>query len=245
MLIPPLEVLEVLNLNGNDSHAAFLDEFRIVVARCGGDSIGGVSDLAVFDTRTPQNHPGSFLRLGLPLRYRHSRINIIFDCDRPLGTDSREGPFTVDPAQAVFVVVISQVEPDTNVLLAVRTKTLIGRTGSYVPWEEWGGGSVEIPLSSEAKFAAFVNGAHVVVILVGRHCRLYTFDLSKRGCRALPLRDGERRFATLGDGKGVSLGGVRSEDVDPAKMALLGDGIVVYPDPVSHLSCFSSKGATD
>ena len=235
----PLEVLEVPS-DGGDSPVAFLDEFRIVIPRY--DDIEDASNLVVFDTRIPQNRPEDFQRFGLPPRYRCHRVFVRTDCDRPLGTVIREEPFTVDPAQAIFVVELALMdESNTRVLLVVRTNALIGHTGSYIPWEEWGRGSVVVKFSSSRNMATFVHGAHVAIVArVGRYCRLYTFDLSQRGCHALPFRSGEggineRRLA-LEAGRNVPLKGMpTSVGPDPGKMVFSGNGIVVYPELVSHL----------
>ena len=244
VLTSSLKVLEVLG-GQYDLHVAPLDEFRILLARsC--NLTDDVSHLVVFDTRIPQNRPDSFLWLGFPSRYHQAHLNISFDRDRPLGTDGREEPFTVDPAQAVFVVVISTGSEGIRTLLAVRTNTLAGRTGPYIPWEEWGGGSVEIPLLG-GNWTVLVHGAHIAVLHVKQKCLLYTFDLSKRGCRALPRWSGEssvseRRFA-LEDGREVTLKGARFTRMAPENMCLLSDGIVVYPYSVSHLPRFSRNCA--
>ena len=240
VLTSSFKVLEVLG-GQHDVHVAFFDEFRILLARsC--NYTDDASHLVVFDTRIPQNRPDSFLWLGFPSRYHQAHLNISFDCDRPLGTDTREGPFTVDPAQAVFAVVFTVGSMGPRTILAVRTNTLTGRTGPYIPWEEWGGGSVEIPLE-EGNWTALVHGAHIAVPHIRRKLRLYTFDLSKWGCRALPRWSREssvnERRLTLEDGREVSLKGARCTGMSPFNIGLLGDGIAVYPDSVSHLPRFS------
>ena len=231
------------------SRLTFLDEFRIIASRYYRST--STSYLVVFDTRIPQNRPEGFQRFGLPSRYRCGPVNVRVDCNRPLGIVIREEPFTADPAQAVFVVELGLLigEQETHVLLVVRTNTLIGRTSSYVPWEEWGGGSLvaEIPLGRK-KVVAFVHGARVVVVMirVRKYCRLYTFDLSKRGRHALPLGVKKRgvfeRMFALGDGRDVLLEGIRRVGTDLENMSLLGNGTVVYPNSVSHPSRFSKDG---
>ena len=247
MLISPLEVLEVQS-NERDSGVAFLDEFRIVIPRY--DGIEDTSNLVVFDTRIPQSCPEDFQRFELPWRYICGPLHVRVDCDRPLGMDIREEPFTVDPAQAVFLVEFSLMcrRSGSRVLLAVRTTAFIGRTGSYFPWEEWGGDSVVLEISlGRSKMSTFVRGVHlVVVICVRRYCCLWTFDLSKRGCHALPVligmgSVGEKRLV-LEDSRDVLLKGIRTADMDPANMSVLGDGTVVYPASVSYAPRFSEDG---
>jgi hypothetical protein len=238
VLISPLKVLEVPTCE-DGSDVTFLDEFRIVVSPYG--STEGTSDLGVFDTRIPQNRPDGFQRFGVPPRYFCGHVHVRVDRDRPPGTVSREEPFTVDPAQAVIVMELFLLNGSgPRVLLAMQINALIARTGSYIPWEEWGGDSVvaEIPLGRN-KLTTFVHGTRVAVVVlrVRRYCSLYTFDLSKRGCHALPPWDGgsgmSRRRLTLEDCRYAPLVGIRCVGTDPADMVLLGDGMMVYPDPVS------------
>ena len=246
----PLEVLEVPSY-GYESHVTFLDEFRIMVSRY--DNTADTSDLVVFDTRIPQSRPDVFQRFGLPSRYHTDRVRVRVDCNRPMGMTIREEPFTADPAQAVFVLELSlSGELDSCVLLVVRISALVGRTGSYIRWEEWAGGFViaEIPLVRNT-VTTFVHGAYAAVAVIRdrEYCRLHTFDFSKRGCHALPLWGGEsgasgRRFALKNDGRDVLLEGIRPAGrvLWPEAMGLLGDGVVVYLDSVSHPPRFSKDG---
>lgn len=250
MFISPLKVLEFPS-DEDYSHVTFLDEFRIVVSRC--DRPTGTSDLTVFDTQIPQNRSEGLSRFELPSRYRCNWVQVSVDCDRPLGTVNRAEPFAVDPTQALFVVELFLLDgPRTHVLLAVRMNALIEHTGSYIPWEEWGGGSVvtEIPWG-RIKCSTFVHGVHVVVVAlhVRGNYRLHTFDFSKRGCHALPVWSGgsgvsERRF-TLEGGREVPLEGFQRVSADPVVMGLVGDGIVVCSDPVSHLPRFRRNDVVD
>jgi len=245
----------VLNVSTNDgstlikwdSRATFLDEFRLLVTSYANATCA--PELVVFDTLTPQDHPGGFQRFGLPLRYWHHNHRIHADCDRPLGKTTRGGPLVVDPTQAVVVMVLTQrIDPGPHVLLTVRTNILIQRACSVhtlpcIPWEEWGEDSVatEIPLN-RTEFSTFVLGTHVLVVVrlsrvVPNYC-LYTFDFSRRGCRALPLWGGEgggiERWSVFEDARKLVFEG--DQGMSPGDMVLMDNGIMVHLRQVSYIS---------
>ena len=99
---------------------------------------------------------------------------------------------------------------------------------------------MEIPLR-RTMVSTFVHGTRVVVAVlfasgnVPAH-GLYTFDLSKRGCHALPLWSegsgvGERRCG-LEDGRKLVL--EQGKGMDLQGMRFLGNGIMVYLDSVRY-----------
>lgn len=246
-----VQVLEVSTGDGGvlikgSPDAAFLDEFRMVVSSYDGGT--GTPELIVFDTRIPQDHPGCFRRFGLPPRYHHHSPHITIDGDMPLPAVTRDGPVSVDPTQAVIVVELGRpTAADRRDFLIVRAHSLIGCrfpacTDSFIPWEDWGEGSVtmEIPLRL-TMVSTFVHGTHVVVAVlfasgnVPAH-GLYTFDLSKRDCHASPLWSegsgvGERRCG-LEDGRKLVF--ERGKGMDLQGMRFLGNGIMVYLDSVRY-----------
>ena len=250
-LTPPPRVLNISTDDGStsirgDYHAAFLDEFQILVS-CH-DNATGTPELVVFDTCVLQDHPEYFRRFGLPPRYRYHSARINVGCDRPLGSVASGEPLIVDPFQAVLVVELNySTIPDTHVLLVVRTNALTERrfsvrTDPFIPWEEWGQGSVTMKIPLEGiTLSTFVYGTRVVVVLCVSHNvpdRLYTFDSSKLGYRALPPWGGVSGVgmkSTFEDGQGLVLEG--SQGMDPRDMLLLGNGILVYLDSVSYHSC--------
>jgi len=245
----------VLNVSTNDgstlikwdSRATFLDDFRLLVTSYANAT--GAPELVVFDTLTPQDHPGGFRRFGLPLRYRNHSPRIHADCDRPLGITTRGGPLVVDPTQAVLVVELTQrIDPGPHVLLTVRTDVLIQHACSVctvpcIPWEEWGKDAVATEIALDRiEFSTFVLGTHVLVVVRASgdvpNYSLYTFDFSRRGCRALPLWGGEgggiERRSVFGDARKLVFEG--HPGMSPGELLLLGNGILVYLRQVSYPS---------
>jgi len=148
----------------------------------------------------------------------------------PLGVATQEEPLVVDPIQAVLVLELCQTASPTQLLFIVRTNALIEhrcpvRKDSFIPWEEWGQGSVvmEIPLEG-VRLSTFVDGTHVVIAIFGVNGndsgRLYTFDFSKWGYSALPLWSGEKSIdvkrSTFKDGRKLML--ERVQGMNPQKM---------------------------
>jgi len=248
--------LKVLNVSTGDknvlirgsSRATFLDEFRMLMASS--DSVTGAPELVVFDTIVPQDHSNGFRRFRFPPSYCGQTYRVHVDCDRPLGTATRDAPFMVDPTQAVLVAELYRVTSGPRVLLIMRLNSLIKhmcsmRADPCISWEEWGTGTVamEVPFYRK-RFFTFVYGTRVLVAAFAddddqpRHF-LYTFDFSKWGCRALPLWSGEdggieRKFV-FEDGRRFVLEG--DLDMSPWDMVLLGNGMIAhYLDMVSYLS---------
>jgi len=150
------------------------------------DNCTGAPELVVFDTLIPQDHPMGFRLFSFPPRYRNRNLRIRVDCDRPLGTITRDEPLIADPAQTILVVelIATEISTDPPVLLVVRMEVLIGRawpmrTNPCIPWGEGGEGTVamDIPLDNNG-FSIFIQGAYVTVVAyVSGHaseCRLHT-----------------------------------------------------------------------
>ena len=211
---------------GRKTQAVFLDEFRMAVVP---DGIG-ITELTVFNTLVPRDHPGSIRKLALPQRFRGWAAKIRVDHDRLLGTPNRDEPLIADPVQAVLVVELTG-GWDSPVFLVVRTRTLIERAwstraDSYVPWDEWGRDAVvmEVP-APHGSPCIFVHGTRVVMVREypcgswdwpWRYI-VHTADFSLRGCSYLPvwgggggtmkrmlLKDQECFILELGDGSRFS-----------------------------------------
>ena len=235
------------------SYAIFLDEFRVLVTNYDDDR--AAPELVVFDTLVPQDHPESFQRFRLPLKYRNRSPHICADRDRPLGAISRSGPLAADPTQSILAVELTPIGINRGpwVLLAVRADALIGctystRTSQRVLWEQWGEGAVvmeipsnEIPLDRD-DFSIFVHSSHVAIVICTRNdipdYNLYTFDFSKRSRHALPVwnKEGNRteRKSTLENGRKLTLDG--NQGMYPEDMVFLGNGTMVYLDQVGYHS---------
>ena len=224
------------------SQVVFLDEFRVLVTNC--DHATGAPELVMFDTLIPQGHSGSFLQFRFPLRYESRNIRIHIDPVRPLGKVARDGPLIVDPTQAILAIELLAVEFSLGprVLLALETNVLTEhmsstRTGPRIPWEEWGNDAVtlEIPMGRN-DLSTFVHGTYVEVVICANNnvpeYSLHTFDFSKRGRRALPLRSGEggetERRSVLEDGRKLVFEGAVGMFTE--NMLMLGDGTMVYMD---------------
>lgn len=199
----PAQVLDLKStdrsaLVGWNTQINFLDEFRVVILVNKSD----VTELFVFNTLVPQDHPGNLRRLELPQQFHHTAAKICVDRDRSLGTQ----PLIPDPAQAVLVVELEN-SWDARVFLVVRTHALIEQTCSTfadpcVPWDEWGRDVMVMEGSMHGGNPhTFVHGAQIVVARVygtgGQQCPIQyhytvqTFDFSRRGRSFLP-RWGER-----------------------------------------------------
>ena len=91
----PAQVLDLKStdrsaLVGWNTQINFLDEFRVVILVNKSD----VTELFVFNTLVPQDHPGNLRRLELPQQFHHTAAKICVDRDRSLGTQ----PLIPDPA---------------------------------------------------------------------------------------------------------------------------------------------------
>jgi len=201
-----LNLPQVLDLSSmgitRGTRAIFLDEFCVAVIL----GRSAITELAVFNTLVPQDHPGYLQRLAFPLEFRrHKRANVHLDHDRDLGTPSDDEGLLPDPAQAVLVIDLWG-DGEPHVLFVVRTQALVEqvhsvRTDSPVPWDEWGRDAVVIEVQNDDSHSifAFVHSAQVKIArwsgVLGRY-DVRTFDFSQRGRSSLPLRggaDAERR----------------------------------------------------
>ena len=187
----------------------------------------GVPELTLFDTQVPHDHPVSSRRFHTPLRYRGWYPSIHVDSHRCLGTPDQNRPLATDPTQAILAIkLVSHDGP--RVLLVVRIQTLIEHVrstgaGACVPWDKWGRDSVvmELPTRSRPRNDPhpLVQGVRVMFVEVRRspglggdlrRPHLFTFDLSRRGCSVLPLRDegdGIERRVLFGNGQKFILQG--------------------------------------
>ena len=204
-LSSPHQVLDVLStdrrelIKGN-SQVTFLDEFLVAVIPTGWT----ITELVVFNTLIPQNHPGNLRRFGFPPESCGWRAKIFVDHDRDLGAPNRDEALIADPAQAVIAMEFDEAwEP--RALLVVRTQVFSQpcsvHTGSSVlPWTEWGRYAVAlwVPVEHVRKIFTFVHGAQVMVVRTffsggwdrpEHPCyHVHTFNFG-RGC-PLPLRRG-------------------------------------------------------
>ena len=164
----PAQVLDLKStdrsaLVGWNTQINFLDEFRVVILVNKSD----VTELFVFNTLVPQDHPGNLRRLELPQQFHHTAAKICVDRDRSLGTQ----PLIPDPAQAVLVVELEN-SWDARVFLVVKTHALIEQTCSTfadpcVPWDEWGRDVMVMEGSMHGGNPhTFVHGAQIVVARV-------------------------------------------------------------------------------
>ena len=209
--MPPFaQFVQVLDLSSTDgselvnksAQAIFLDEFRVVVIP---DRLA-ITELAVFDTLIPQDHPGYLQRLMFPPEFCNKPAKIHVDGDRDLGTPDKDEVLLPDPAQAVLALCIAQ--DQGSVLLVVRTQVLVKqvdsvRTDCRIPWDEWGRDAVAIQLQGDEVFT-LVHGAQVMVVCDSYNIR--TFDFGQRGHGSLPLQrrgDGPERRVLFGDGVNV------------------------------------------
>jgi len=145
----------VLNLSANGGVVArestgvtFLDEFLLMAYD------QAVPELTLFDTHVPPGHPVNSRRFRISVGYRNWDPFVHVDSDRCLGTLDRDRPLVIDPAQAVFVVML--VSPHgRRIFLTVRIQVLIEHMNSMnsdacVPWGVWGRRGVavmEVPIS--------------------------------------------------------------------------------------------------
>ena len=161
------------------------------------------TELRVFDTLIPQDHPGNSWELEPPQRFHNWTAKIYIDHEQQLGVPNRDEPFISDPGQAVLVMQLTNNSNDL-VFLIVRTQALIEKARSThanprVPWDEWGRDAVVLEdLVRGIGSLFFVHGAQVVVVQMylfwgqqNYHWSVRTFDFSRRGCSSLPLWGGE------------------------------------------------------
>jgi len=191
--------MDCRRLNGLSTF--FLDEFRIVVPALFIHT--NLLELIVFNTLLPQGHPRSLRRFLLPQQYNDGCYSALIhvDQDRYLGTPDRDVTLITDPAQAILVIHVSKYQRLDQAFHIVRIQTLIEhvcsiRTDVYIPWDEWGRGSVIMEMPPSDRFSVDVHGIHVVVFKRHRRSSLtydiHSFDFGRCGCSALPLRDWER-----------------------------------------------------
>ena len=201
----PYQVLDLLSTGGRgllglNPQVVFLDEFRMALIPSELD----ITELAVFNTLIPQDHPGNLQRFGFPPEFRNWRARIFVDHDRDLGTPNRDEALIADPAQGVLVMDLLQFfGPHT--LLVVRTQifdqpySVHGDSG-VVPWAEWGRYVVALaPEVHLRELFTFVHGAQVVVAWAiygdnwyqpGNPCyHVRTFNFGQGS--PLPLRRGD------------------------------------------------------
>ena len=227
-----------------DSRAAFLDEFRILVVPL--NNFPHPPELFVFDTLLPQDHPRHLRRFGLPPKHNQENVHVHLDLNRSLGTVERDGPLLVDPTQVIFIIELSQTAREPHVFLILRMQDLIQhtcsmRTEAQIPWDEWGRGTVVIEIPTEITYLSIViHGARLLAICdthresEGDH-RIHIFDFCWRASIPLTVSDGnddgtERRalFKTgrsclFEGGGGVSMWGLQP----------LGDSVVFYEVSIS------------
>jgi len=227
LLMPPSQVFDLSNTDESDAITSdcqidFFDEFRIIVTHD-----DHATDISVFNTLVPQDHPGNFLRFKLPWEHFNPTVRIHLDRDRPLGIVSRDGPLITDPTQDVFIV-DSRVF-GRRIFLILRKQLVIGYTCSEytdvpIPWNEWGKDAVfmDIPVGY-INSNAVVHGSRVLVVGCKRGHQIRAFDFNRKGIADLPLLDdddGKRwRSAALEDG--FMLKG--DEELDPWQPYSLGD----------------------
>ena len=185
----------------NGTQAIFLDEFCVAAI----PSRSAITELTMFNTLVPQDHPGYMRRLAFPFHHKHADMHL--DHDRDLGTPNDDEGLLPDPAQAVLVIDLwSDREP--RVLIVVRTQVLVEqvysmRADSPVPWDEWGRDAVVIEVQNDGDHTmfTFVHGAQVTIgrafspLALGAY-DVRTFDFSQRGRYSLPFQggpDAERR----------------------------------------------------
>ena len=204
------------------THITFLDEFRMMVLT---PQSTPVPVFFLFNTLVPYGDPGNLRRFRLPPRYHGWFPHIHVDSDRCLGTPDQDGPFTTDPARAVFVIRLASPDGPRNFLI-VRIQTLFGHAHSmdvdgYIPWDRWGKSVavIEVPQRVIASSGPYplVQGLRVNLVWTrtvsgvdGTRPHLYIFDFSRRGWSDPPLlgdRDGVERRVSLKDGRLISLEG--------------------------------------
>ena len=224
---------------GEDITITFLDEFRIIVLT---PAASPVPEFTIFDTLVPRNHQVRSRRFCVPTRYCDWWYPFLHvDGDRCLGTLGR--PLTTDPAQAVLAVRLVSLD-GPQVFLIVRVQTLIECVRSMsldtcVPWEEWGRDAavMEVPdLEDTSPYEGpfpLIQGVRVSWVNatpdVDYLPHLCSFDLSRRGWSALPLRGegyGTERKVAFEDGRQISLQG--DEGMPESQFYPLGDCKFVY-----------------
>ena len=216
-----LNLSQVLDLSSTDrsellqvcAEAIFLDEFRIAVIP---DHLAP-TELAVFNTRIPQDHPGYLQRLAFPPEFCNRYAQICVDHGQGLGTPNKGEGLLPDPAQAVITIDIWRDE-ELRFSLVVPTQVLVEQvysvcTDSPLPWDEWGRDTVTIEFLSDDTYGlfTFVHGARVMIAEPfsarspgGYYVR--TFDFSRCGRGSLPLRggaDGTERRVLFEDGANI------------------------------------------
>ena len=214
-----LNLAQVLDLSSTDrgelvkssARVAFLDEFHLAVI----PDVWAITELAVFNTLIPQDHPGYLQRLTFPPEFCNKSAKIHVDGDRDLGTPNQDEALLPDPAQMVLVIDLQQ-DRDIRIFLVVRTQVLVEQVHSVridcrVPWDEWGRDTVAIYAHGPEggyRSPVFVHGAQVMIAWSSLHhfpdeCHVHTFDFSQRGRGFLPLQsgaDGTGRRAKFEDG---------------------------------------------
>jgi len=205
-LSSPNQVLDLLSNDGRElitynPRVIFLDEFRMVII----SSRLAITELAVFNTLIPQDHPGNLRRFGVPLKFRDWHAEIFVDHDRDLGTPNGDEALIADPVQAVLAIKLRQ-SAEHCAFLVVRTQAFdqpYSEHGdsSIVPWAEWGRYVVVLwaPELHTPELLTLVHGAQVMVVQVYYSrdwhqegypcCHVHAFDFGRGS--PLPLRRGD------------------------------------------------------
>jgi len=229
----------------SDPQIAFLDEFRVMIAHC-----DGTTELSVFNTLVPQDHPENLRRFKLPQKYHERVFRVHLDHDRSRGMVNRDGPLIVDPTQDIFIMDFARTPREPRVLLVMRTQGLIGflcskRADVQISWEEWGRDAVvmDIPISS-IRSSIVIHGSRLLAVSMtgggpeAGH-RIHIFDFSRRGTAALQLSGGDDggawRRAVFDDGFVFE----RHEVLDPWEPHSLGDSVAFLV--VSLFSCSAGE----
>ena len=184
----------------------FLDEFRLVASTGQPTVDGGELDLIMFDTSLPQQPPDNWRRFNMAPVYHHRytrnphawEVRIHTDSESLCGGAPCDGPFVVDPTQAVVVIVLRQHEcgdfPGGEAVLVIRVAALVRhmsstRSGERIPWDVWKRDVIvaEIPHRGISYIRTFVHGTRVLLITYGwqERYRFQAYDFSRWGCKAL------------------------------------------------------------
>ena len=249
-----MSISQVLNSSSADEtgplragcEVTFLDEFRILATYS--RNLSDVPELVVFNTLLPQDHPRSFRRLNLPLKYLGWDVHIHLDLDGSLGIANRDEPLIADQNQAVLLVELSSMKWRSEVFLIVQTRLLIEHVCSLgaevrIPWNEWGRGAVVMGVANCGIQSSVVAHATRVIVFsdigdheLGQRYHIHIFDFTHRGRATLPLSTGDegeiKRTAAFEDGKSCAL----KWDFDLGDLNSLGDSVVI--SVVSMLSLF-------
>lgn len=230
-------------LIGSESGAVFLDEFQMMVYSL--PRSGRPYELVFFNTSTRQDDPTNPRRLRFPQKYSYHFLVVRIDPEVAFGRSNQEDPLIIDPTQAFLALKLWGGHPPGNLLLLLRTQTLITHACStsenaYISWNELGRDAVLVELPSHRPFLA--QGLHIFTEPrifpddYSQNPRIRIFNFRRWGSNV--PRDGS--FGTLGtdwheEGQDFLFQGYHGGELDS-----LGDGL--FYKLVSHFHRYKTSG---